>query len=61
MKALGRGDVHGKRPVLYLGREDSGTSMRVPVTAEMDGKVNWQREWVEKELKKKRVKRELTR
>lgn len=55
IRALERGDVHRKGVVLlYLGREDSGTNVRVPVPVEVDGKISWQKEWVEREYQEER-------
>src|SRR5258706_6301777 len=54
-RALECGEVHrkGQGQALYLGREDSGTTIRVPFPEEKDGRIVWQKEWVENELKKK--------
>ena len=45
-EAVERGDVHKKGPVLYLGREDSNTGIRVPIPVEHGGRIMWQKEWV---------------
>lgn len=39
--------------MLYLGREDSHTGIRVPVPTEEEAKVIWQKDWVFQELSKK--------
>src|SRR5258705_9945298 len=53
-KALARGDVHKKGPVLFLGREDANSNIRVPIpTEDGSGKIMWQQEWVMNELMKK--------
>src|SRR5258706_7020292 len=53
-KALARGDVHKKGPVLFLGREDANRNIRVPIpTEDGSGKIMWQQEWVMNELMKK--------
>src|SRR5258705_2970154 len=54
-RALECREVHrkGQGQALYLGREDSGTTIRVPFPEEKDGRVVWQKEWVENELRKK--------
>ena len=53
-KALERGDVYKKGPVLFLGREDAGSNIKVLIPREDgNGKIVWQQEWVMNELIKK--------
>ena len=43
----------GQSQTLFLGREDSGSTVRVPFPEEKDRRIVWQKEWVENELRKK--------
>ena len=44
-KALERGDVHKKGPVLFLGREDAGSNIKVSIPREDgNGRIVWQQE-----------------
>ena len=53
-KALKRGDMYTKGPVLFSGREDASSNIKVPIPREDgNGKMMWQREWVMNELMKK--------
>ena len=53
-KALARGDVHKKGPVLFLGREDAGSNIKIPISREDgNGRMVWHQEWIINELMKK--------
>src|SRR5258705_11495409 len=53
-KALACGDVYKKGPVLFLGREDANSNIRVLIPMEDSSrKIMWQREWVMNKLMKK--------
>ena len=53
LRAIERGEIHKRGSSVYLGSKDSGMNVRVPFPVEKDGKIVWQKEWVEKELMKK--------
>ena len=47
--------MHKKGPVLFLGREDAGSNIKVPIpTEDGNGRIMWQQEWVMNELMKKK-------
>ena len=53
-KVLEYGDVHKKGPVLFLGREDAGSNIKVLIPREdRNGKIVCQQKWVMNELMKK--------
>jgi hypothetical protein len=49
-RAIERGDVHMKGRLTYLGQQGVGDEVLVPIPHEEDGKVKWQKDWVQEKL-----------
>jgi len=49
-QAIARGEVHHRDRLTYMGQQGVRDAILVPILQEVEGRIKWQKEWVQKHM-----------